>query len=121
MPDDLFNRGLSFSQGGHFQQAEQYLQSALLFNPRDQETLLLLAQVQALRGNRPAATETFTRVLEKGINDPRLQTIAVALQAAIGPEATDKPVETAVAAHDQPSQPPAKTGTKKHKHKRKRH
>jgi Tfp pilus assembly protein PilF len=124
MPDDLFNRGLSFSQGGHFQQAEQYLQSALLFNPRDQETLLLLAQVQALRGNRPAATATFARVLEKGINDPRLQNIAVILQAAIGSEVTDKPVETAVVAHSQPSQPsqpPAKSEIKKHKHRRKRH
>lgn len=93
MPDDLFNRGLTFSQGGHFQEAEQCLQSALLFNPRDLEATLLLAQVQALQGNDMAAHATFVHTREKGNNDPRLANIVAALQTCIG-QAQTSPLST---------------------------
>jgi len=119
MPDDLFNRALTFSQGGHFQQAEQYLQSALLFNPRDWEALLLLAQVQALQGNSMAATETFARVMAKAGNDPRLTSIAMSLRPAIEPAHLD---ETRVrVAPSQSAKSSSKAEANRRKRKKKRH
>ena len=119
MPDDLFNRALTFSQGGRFQQAEQYLQSALLFNPRDGEALLLLSQVQALQGNSIAATETFARVMEKASNDPRLKSIAMSLQPAIEPAPVDPtPVRVAPS---QSAKSSSKAEANRRKRKKKRH
>jgi tetratricopeptide (TPR) repeat protein len=121
MPDDLFNRALAFSQGGHFQQAEQYLQSALLFNPRDWEALLLLAQLQTLQGNTVAATETFARVMEKASNDPRLNSIAMALQPSIEPAPMDPTPLRVVVAPSQPAKPSFGDQANRRKRKKKRH
>jgi hypothetical protein len=89
MPDDLFNRGLSLSQEGHFQQAEQCLQSAVLFSPRDVEALLLIAHVQALQENFTASAATLARVLEKGTREPRLETILTVLQQTLAGSQAD--------------------------------
>jgi len=121
MPDDLFNRGLSFSQGGHFQQAEQCLQSALLFNPRDVEVTLLLAQVQALQGDNAAATATFARAMEKSSSDPRLMNIAATLQAAVEQTHISTPAASTTAAPSQSEKPSSKSGVSTHKRKKKRH
>ncbi len=137
MSDDLFNRGLSLSQGGHFQQAEQCLQTAVLFSPRDVEATLLLAHVQALQDDAAAATATLARALEKGLRDPRLEKTAAALQqilaeaqadasrpaaAASSPQPTGMavPVQAAKSVVSaQPAKPPPKSATSKHKRKKK--
>lgn len=137
MSDDLFNRGLSLSQGGHFQQAEQCLQATVLFNPRDVEATLLLAHVQALQEDIPAAAATLARALEKGISDLRLEKTAAALQQILaGAQAgtsrlttvtnTQLPAQMPSALQPeklrtsiQPAKPSSSQSTGKHKRKKK--
>lgn len=60
LPDYLFNRGLNHAHRGELVQAESALQAALAFNPKNGETLLLLAAVQSAVGS-PAAAVTLTQ------------------------------------------------------------
>jgi tetratricopeptide (TPR) repeat protein len=120
MPDDLFNRGLSLAQGGHFQQAEQCLQTALLFNSKDIEATLLLAEVRALQGSEAAAS-MFERALEKGSSDPRLIKIIATLQGELKAPASNSQAEAGSKEPDQSKTVPSSAFTKQRpKNKRRR-
>jgi Flp pilus assembly protein TadD len=128
MSDDLFNRGLSLAQGGHFQQAEQCLQTAVLFSPRDVEATLLLSHVQALQDDTAAAAATLERAHERGIRDPHLEKTATALQqilaetraGAARPATINAQQVTIAASGISSAKPPsAHPSSVKHKHKKK--
>ena len=120
MPDDLFNRGLSLAQGGHFQQAEQCLQAALLFRSRDIEALLLLAKVQALQGNDATASATLGRAVEKDIGDPHLEKMVATLQEILGGTRVSTPQTVRAESTDQPTKPSSKLAPTKRKQRKKR-
>jgi hypothetical protein len=128
MPDYLYNQGLDLAQHGHFAQAEQYLQAALLFQSYDVEAMLLLAEVQALQGHGETAAATLERAVERGTGGARLGQIQSTLQQILAqesppaPELVKEPLERAAKEPipGQPSKPRARQAPAKRRKKAKK-